>query len=61
MNASDVEVGDVVKVYNVIGRVMHVFISPTGEEIYDVQHYSGRVAALKNDIVIIHGPRIIVP
>ena len=60
MNASDVEVGDTVMVYGIkTGKVVHKFLSETGEEVYDIKLAYGpfRVAALEDDILINYGPR----
>ena len=38
MSASDVEVGDIVMVYGIkTGKVVHKFLSETGEEVYDIK------------------------
>jgi hypothetical protein len=60
MNAGSVEAGDFVRVYNAVGKVIEVFLSGSGEEIYDVQHHRGRVAALEADILINYGKRPVV-
>jgi hypothetical protein len=59
MSASSIEIGDLVRVarVNVLGKVVDAFVSATGEEVYDIQHHWGRVAALENDIVINYGTR----
>jgi hypothetical protein len=52
--ARDIEIGDVVIVHGtLIGKVVHRFLSATGEEVFDVR-LAGyrRVAALENDIVV---------
>ena len=51
MNASDVEVGDIVMCHGIkTGKVVHKFLSETGEEVYDIKLAYGpfRVAALSN-------------
>ena len=60
MNASDVEVGDIVMCHGIkTGKVVHKFLSETGEEVYDIKLAYGpfRVAALEDHIVVIYGPR----
>jgi hypothetical protein len=60
MSASDIKVGDIVMCYGVNpGKVVHKFLSATGEEVYDIKLAYGslRVAALEGDIVINLGPR----
>jgi hypothetical protein len=60
MKASDVEVGDIVMVHGIkTGKVVHKFLSQTGEEVYDIKLAYGpfRVAALEDDIVVNYGPR----
>jgi hypothetical protein len=59
MSASEAEVGDIVMVYGIkTGKVVHKFLSGTGEEVYDIKLAFGpfRVAALKDDILINYGP-----
>jgi hypothetical protein len=60
MKASDVEVGDTVMVHGIkTGKVVHKFLSETGEEVYDIKLAYGpfRVAALEDHIVVNYGPR----
>ena len=60
MNASDVEVGDIVMCHGIkTGKVVHKFLSETGEEVYDIKLAYGpfRVAALEDDILINYGPQ----
>jgi hypothetical protein len=60
MSASGAEVGDIVMVYGIkTGKVVHKFLSKTGEEVYDIKLVYGpfRVAALEDDILIKYGPR----
>ncbi|HXO97982.1 MAG TPA: hypothetical protein VN857_15445 [Chthoniobacterales bacterium] len=60
MNASDVEVGDIVMCHGIkTGKVVHKFLSETGEEVYDIKLAYGpfRVAALEDHIVVNYGPR----
>ena len=60
MSASEVEIGDIVMVYGIqTGKVVHKFLSETGEEVYDIKLAYGpfRVAALEDDIVVNYGPR----
>ncbi|MEY2609093.1 MAG: hypothetical protein QOH31_6990 [Verrucomicrobiota bacterium] len=60
MNASDVEVGDIVMCHGIkTGKVVHKFLSETGEEVYDIKLAYGpfRVAALEDHIVVDYGPR----
>ena len=59
MTRGDVEVGDIVMVYGIkTGKVVHKFLSETGEEVYDIKLAYGpfRVAALEDDILINYGP-----
>jgi len=59
MSASDAEVGDIVMVYGIkTGKVVHKFLSETGEEVYDIKLAYGpfRVAALEDHIVVNYGP-----
>jgi hypothetical protein len=59
MNASDVEVGDIVMCHGIkTGKVVHKFLSETGEEVYDIKLAYGpfRVAALEDHIVVNYGP-----
>jgi hypothetical protein len=53
-----VAVGDVVIVHGLqIGRVVHKFLSATGEEIFDVELARGRrIAALEKHIIANLGP-----
>jgi hypothetical protein len=58
MTPSDVEIGDIVMVYGIkTGKVVHKFLSETGEEVYDIKLAYGpfRVAALEDDILINYG------
>jgi hypothetical protein len=60
MSASEAEVGDIVMVYGIkTGKVVHKFLSETGEEVYDIRLAYGpfRVAALEDDILINYGPQ----
>jgi hypothetical protein len=60
MSASEAEVGDIVMVYGIkTGKVVHKFLSETGEEVYDIKLAYGpfRVAALEDHIVANYGPR----
>jgi hypothetical protein len=60
MSASETEIGDIVMVYGIkTGKVVHKFLSETGEEVYDIKLVYGpfRVAALEDHIVINYGPR----
>jgi hypothetical protein len=59
MSKSEAEVGDIVMVYGIkTGKVIHKFLSGTGEEVYDIKMAYGpfRVAALEDDILINYGP-----
>jgi hypothetical protein len=59
MSTSEAEVGDIVMVYGIkTGKVIHKFLSGTGEEVYDIKMAYGpfRVAALEDDILINYGP-----
>ena len=59
MSTSEAEVGDIVMVYGIkTGKVIHKFLSGTGEEVYAIKMAYGpfRVAALEDDILINHGP-----
>jgi hypothetical protein len=50
MSARDIKVGDIVMCYGVNpGKVVHKFLSETGEEVYDIKLAYGslRVAALR--------------
>ena len=49
-----IAIGDVVIVHGtLIGKVVHKFLSATGEEVFDVRLAGDRrVAALENDIVV---------
>jgi hypothetical protein len=51
-------IGDVIIVHVMqIGRVVHKFLSATGEEIFDIELARGcRIAALENHIVVNLGP-----
>jgi hypothetical protein len=53
-----IAIGDVVIVYGLqIGRVVHKFLSATGEEIFDIELARGRrIAALENHIIANLGP-----
>ena len=60
MSTSEAEVGDIVMVYGIkTGKVIHKFLSGTGEEVYDIKMAYGpfRVAALEDDFVVNYGPR----
>jgi hypothetical protein len=60
MSGSDIEVGDIVICHGMYtGKVVHKFLSKTGEEMYDIELFYGpfRVAALEADIVINFGPK----
>ena len=57
--ASEAEIGDIVMVYGIqTGKVVHRFLSETGEEVYDIKLSYGpfRVAAREDDILINYGP-----
>jgi hypothetical protein len=59
MSASETEIGEIVMVYGIkTGKVVHKFLSETGEEVYDIKMAYGpfRVAALEDDILINYGP-----
>jgi hypothetical protein len=61
MNASDAEADDIVICHGMhIGKVVHKFLSKTGEQIYDIKLIHGpfRVAALEDHILINYGPRV---
>jgi hypothetical protein len=52
MSAGDIEVGDTVMCHGKnIGKVVHKFLSQTGEEVYDIKLVYGpfRVAALEDE------------
>jgi hypothetical protein len=55
---SMIAIGDVVIIHGMqIGRVVHKFLSATGEEIFDIELARGRrVAALGNHIISNLGP-----
>jgi hypothetical protein len=60
MKAGDVEVGDIVMVHGIkTGKVVHKFLSETGEGVYDIKLAYGpfRVAALEDRILINFWPR----
>ena len=60
MSASEAEVGDIVMVHGIkTEKVVHKFLSETGEEVYDIRLAYGpfRVAALEDDILINYGPQ----
>ena len=60
MSASGVEVGDIVMCHGIkTGKVVHKFLSETGEEVYDIKRAYGpfRVAVLEDHIVVNYGPR----
>ncbi len=55
MSASAAEVGDIVMCHGMnTGKVVHKFLSKTGEEVYDIELFYRpfRVAALEHHIVI---------
>ena len=59
MTPGDAEIGDIVMVHGIkTGKVVHKFLSGTGEEVYDIKLAYGpfRVAALEDHIVINYGP-----
>jgi hypothetical protein len=58
MSASDAEVDDIVMCHGMnTGKVVHKFLSKTGEQVYDIKLVYGpfRVAALEDHIVINFG------
>ena len=59
MSAGDIKVGDIVMCHGMTGKVVHKFLSATGDEVYDIKLAYGpfRIAALEDDIVIKYRPR----
>jgi hypothetical protein len=59
MSATAAEIGDIVICHGMnTGKVVHKFLSETGEEVYDIELFYRpfRVAALEHHIVINFGP-----